>query len=224
MPAATVTSSSDPVVPDTRERLVRVAEELLAEAGPSGVTLREVARRAGLSHAAPLRHFPTLAALLAEVAAEGFRALQESVRKALESCGPAAMPTDRLAAAGRAYVDCALARSAVFAIMFRPDVYDPDVPEVADEGLAAFAQLQRVVEECQATGWRADEDPAALSGSTWALVHGFAMLWSQGAMQVVIGSEDLDRQLDVIFRNLELAPPMAPPKSRTAPRHRRKTR
>ena len=179
------------------------------------MTLREVARRAGLSHAAPLRHFPTLAALLAEVAAEGFRALQDAVGVALEGCGPDAAPTDQLAAAGRAYVDCALARSAVFAIMFRPDVYDADVPDVATEGLAAFAQLQRVVEECQAAGWRAGEDPAALAGSTWASVHGFAMLWSQGAMQVVIGSDDLDRQLAVIFRSLEIAVP----KSRT----RRKT-
>ena len=108
--------------------------------------------------------------------------------------------------------------------MFRPDVYDSQVPEVATEGLAAFAQLQRVVEECQAAGWRAGEEPAAVAGSTWALVHGFAMLWSQGAMQAVIGGDDLDRQLAVIFRNLELEPPIAPSKSRTQSRNRRKTR
>ncbi|HEX5616296.1 MAG TPA: TetR/AcrR family transcriptional regulator [Acidimicrobiia bacterium] len=194
---------------DTRARLLVVAEEAVAELGPAGVTLREVARRAGLSHGAPLRHFASLAALLAAVATDGFRSLQAAVGDGMDAAGAGAGPRERLAGAAAGYVRFARNRPAVFSLMFRPDVLDVSDPEYAAEGIAAFGQLRAVVEECRADGWRADEDGAQLAGALWALVHGIADLSLQGALAVVTENEHLHAQLAVAMRLIDL-PPVSP--------------
>src|SRR6478735_10343086 len=99
MPAATATAS-------TRDRLVDTARAYLDAEGVDGIGLREIARRAGVSHGAPLRHFPTLGALLAAVAAEGFRDLYASVDGAVRA-GSTTDPLVRLKAAAHGYVDFA---------------------------------------------------------------------------------------------------------------------
>ena len=91
------------------DRLVQVALELLAKEGIESLTLRSVARRAGVSHGAPARHFRSLSDLRAEVAATGFRTLSEAIEKSNAATSAEVDPMPRLAAAGRAYVDCALA-------------------------------------------------------------------------------------------------------------------
>src|SRR3954467_4304538 len=108
MPAATAT-------PSTRDRLVAPARAYLDTEGVDGIGLREIARRAGVSHGAPLRHFPTLGALLAAVAADGFRDLHASVDAAVGSA--ADDPLLRLQAAAHGYVDFARAHPGVFALM-----------------------------------------------------------------------------------------------------------
>lgn len=212
-------------VSDTRGRLLAVAEEAVAELGPAAVTLREIARRAGLSHGAPLRHFPSLAALLAAVAADGFRDLQASVGDALDGAGGNASPRERLSAAASGYVRFARNRPAVFSLMFRPDVLDTSDPDYGTEGFAAFGQLRAVVEECQAAGWRREESSAQLAGALWSLVHGIADLSLQGALAVVTDNDRLHDQLAVAMRIVGL-PPVAPdadlggradPVSRTSP-------
>jgi AcrR family transcriptional regulator len=194
-------------VTDTRARLLAVAEETVAELGPTGVTLREIARRAGLSHGAPLRHFPSLAALLAAVAADGFRGLQRSVADGL--AGAATDPLARLSAAAGGYVRFARSRPAVFSLMFRPDVLDVSDPDYALEGVQAFSQLQRVVEECQRAGWRPEHDPARLAASLWALVHGIADLSLQGALGAVTDDAPLVDQMAVALDVAGL-PPLPP--------------
>src|SRR5216117_148295 len=89
-----------------RDRVLEVTGEVLAEQGVAGVSLREIARRAGVSHGAPLRHFPTLGALLAAVAAEGFRDLYTSVDGAVRARA-SSDPLGRLKAAAHGYVDFA---------------------------------------------------------------------------------------------------------------------
>src|SRR5207248_9236111 len=111
MPAATAT-------PSTRDRLVDTARAYLDAEGVDGIGLREIARRAGVSHGAPLRHFPTLASLLAAVAAEGFRDLHASVDGAVHTRA-GDDPRARLKAAAHGYVDFARAHPGVFALMFR---------------------------------------------------------------------------------------------------------
>ncbi|MFA5884305.1 MAG: TetR/AcrR family transcriptional regulator [Acidimicrobiia bacterium] len=187
---------------DTREQLLLAAEGLVDERGPSGVSLREVARRVGVSHGAPLRHFASLSDLLTAVATEGFRLLVAGVDAAMATAEPTGRA--RLAGAGRGYVDCATVRPGLFALMFRRDLLAPDDPELRTASWAAFAQLTTAIEAAQADGWHPDESTALLAGATWAGVHGIAVLWSQGAMQPPTGNTDLDGQLAVLFRTLAL--------------------
>jgi AcrR family transcriptional regulator len=106
------------------QRLVTIALDLLRDEGLEGLTLRRIARRAGVSHGAPLRHFRSLADLLSEVAAVGFRMLSEGVEKSGSQVSPDAGPHARLRAAGRAYVEIAVANPGLFALMFRPEDLD----------------------------------------------------------------------------------------------------
>src|SRR5580704_10076992 len=98
-----------------KESLLDAAVDLLAEAGPQGFTLREVARRAGVSHNAPYRHFKDKDDLLAAVAAEGFDRLTASMKAAMETGASAA---DRLRLAGKGYVEFAMRSPQHLLIMF----------------------------------------------------------------------------------------------------------
>jgi len=175
-----------------RHRLIDATVELLGERGPEGTKLREIARRAGVSHGAPLRHFPSLTALLSEVAAEGFRQLEASVEAVAGDQGPEASPLQRLAAGGRGYVSFALANRGVFGLMWRADLVDFTQPALAEAAPAAFASMTRLVEACQRDGWHAGEGTALVAGSLWATVHGLAQLWLLGVLQTAAGVTDID--------------------------------
>jgi AcrR family transcriptional regulator len=167
---------------DTRDRLVDVSRAHLDEHGLDGLSLRAVARRAGVSHGAPLRHFPSLAALCSAVAAQGFRDLHAGVEAAMDAAGPDAHAGDRLRAAGRGYVAFALANPGVFGLMWRPERLDRDVPELQEAGNAAFSQLLEAVAAAQALGWRPDEHPSHLAVAVWSTMHGLATLALQGIL------------------------------------------
>lgn len=162
-------------------RLLDVTEELLGSRGLEGLSLRRIARRAGVSHGAPLRHYPSLAALLAEVAARGFRMLSEGIEKASAQLPPGAGPLARLAAAGRGYVELAVARPGLFALMFRPEALDRGNPQLARASAEAFEQLVRHVRAAQDVGWRPRYETRLLAGCVWSAVHGLATLWADGA-------------------------------------------
>jgi AcrR family transcriptional regulator len=187
--------------PSLDERLVEVALEVLAQEGPEGLSLRGIARRAGVSHGAPLRHFGSLAELRSEVAARGFRQLSEAVDASAAELPPGAGPLARLAAAGRAYVATAVARPGLFALMFRPAELDARHPALQREGMAAFEQLLRHVRTAQDAGFHPGRDTRLLAGSVWAAVHGLAMLWSQGALTAPLSDASLD---EVLATTLEL--------------------
>jgi len=177
-------------------RLVQVALDLLANEGIERVSLRRIARRAGVSHGAPLRHFPSLASLLAEVAACGFRLLSESIEKAGAQLPPGAGARARLDAAGRAYVNVAVENPALFALMFRPDRLDPDNAACRRESAAAFERLANLVRSSQDAGWHPEGDTRVLAGSVWAAVHGLAALWAQGAFAGAVPGASLADALD----------------------------
>jgi AcrR family transcriptional regulator len=178
------------------DRLVEVAEEILAEQGIEALTLRAIARRAGVTHGAPLRHYPSLAALLSEVAARGFRSLFAAIEAAESALPPGAGARARLAAAARAYVRCAVAQPDLFALMFRPELLDVAAPTFARDSQAAFDQLVRLVRAAQDEGWRTEHPTRRLAGALWACVHGLATLWSQGAYQGVVRATSLDEALE----------------------------
>ncbi|HXK21998.1 MAG TPA: TetR/AcrR family transcriptional regulator [Myxococcota bacterium] len=180
MPAGARRKPSGPL----DERLVDIAEELLDRDGLEALSLRRIARRAGVSHGAPLRHYPSLAALLSQVAARGFRLLSETIDKSAAQLPSGAGPWARLSAAGRGYVELAVARPGLFALMFRPEALDPQNAELARASADAFEQLVRLVRAAQDAGWRAEHDTRLLAGCVWAAVHGLALLWAQGAFSV----------------------------------------
>ena len=176
-----------------RERLLQAAREVVAADGLEGLTLRAIARRAGVSHGAPLRHFPSLASLLAAVGADGFARLIDTVDGHLSAADRAATeaghtlgPRRRLSVAGQAYVRFALTDPGVFSVTFRPERVDVTDPEYQRQGAAAFQQLVDLVEAVQAQGWQADRPSDAVAAVVWAQVHGLAVLALHGALGAVV--------------------------------------
>lgn len=178
--------------PSLGDRLVQVALELLAKEGIEALTLRSLARRAGVSHAAPARHFRSLSDLRAEVAASGFRMLSEAIQSSGAALSSESDAVLRLAAAGRAYVECAVANPGLFALMFRTGDLDAENEALQRDSSAAFERLLDHVQLAQATGWKADRDSRLLAGAMWASVHGLATLWAEGAYQSAIPDASLD--------------------------------
>jgi len=179
-----------------RERLLQAARDVVGDDGLEGLTLRAIARRAGVSHGAPLRHFPTLAALLSAVAADGFSRLIAAVDAHLDDADAAAQatgtvldPRQRLAVAGRAYIDFALADPGVFSVTFRPERVDVDDADYQTQGFASFNQLVDLVKAAQAGGWQAELPADQLAAVFWAHVHGLAVLMVHGALPAVVGEE-----------------------------------
>jgi len=158
---------------DLREALLRAAIDLVADVGPRGFTLREAARRAGVSHNAPYRHFRDKEELLAAVAAEGFRELTRAMLGAAAS-QPTAL--ERLSRSGLAYVAFALRRPEHFAVMFDTPFSSADYPECAEAAKEAFETLVRFVEACQQDGSLPPGDTLRRALAAWSLVHGIAKL------------------------------------------------
>jgi AcrR family transcriptional regulator len=189
-------------VEHTRERLVRAARAHLDERGLDGLSLRAIARRSGVSHGAPLRHFAGVDHLLAAAAAQGFRELHAAVDAASrEATGGA---TDRLTGAARGYVRFATANPGVFELMFRHERQAAQDPELLEAGAAAFLQLIGLVADAQAAGWRADEPTGEVAAVVWATVHGLVSLWIPGSLQGAVAlagiTADLDRIVDLATR------------------------
>lgn len=196
---------------DLRARLVQHALALLAEDGLESLSLRRIARRAGVSHGAPLRHFAGYGDLLAEVAAVGFRMLSETIEKSAAGLPPGAGPRERLRAGSRAYVESAVANPALFALMFRPEALDERNASYLRHGSVAFEHLVTLVRSAQDAGWHAARDTRALAASLWAAMHGLASLWTQRALAGPAPGLALD---DTITTTLELllgAAPGGPP-------------
>lgn len=156
-----------------KQSLLDAAVSLIGEVGPQGFTLREVARRAGVSHNAPYRHFRDKDDLLAEVAAEGFDRLTESMRTAMAKGRTAAT---RLRLAGRGYVAFALQWPRHTLIMFdTPKAAEPR-PEHVESAGRAFQTLLDAITAAQAEGALPSGDPERLAIAAWSGVHGLAKL------------------------------------------------
>lgn len=198
--------------PPARDRLLAAARTVLAREGVEGLTLRAIAREAGVSHGAPLRHFPTLGRLLAALSAEGFQQLMASVAAAVDEPEPGDGDRHdhdkdngqhdgrhRLARAGRGYLRFAVAEPGVYSVMFRPELADVDDPGYQAASAASFDQLVDLVAAAQATGWQADRPTNRLAAVLWANVHGLAELWLHGALQAVVQVESVGELADDLF-------------------------
>lgn len=178
--------SSDARPSDVREALLAAARTELVEHGRSAISLRAVARRAGVSHAALKYHFRDRAGLLTAIATEGFRALTVALSQVSESD-----PQRRLAALGCAYIDFGLANPALFELMFQPNelhVADATLTQAQHEAIGA---LSAAVGRLAVSGGRASGTPT-LALISRALAHRLLVLARDGALQRTAGAADGD--------------------------------
>src|SRR5256885_3581879 len=163
-----------------RQALVEAALALVEERGIPEFTLREVARRVGVTHAAPQRHFEDRAALVAAVAEEGFRELRAHVERVLRLAG-ARDPAARLHALGVAYVQFALRNPAHFRVMFSAELVDKSRHQTLQAASRAMHDfLVQCVVDGQEQGSFVEGDPLELAFAAWSLVHGLAVLLIDG--------------------------------------------
>jgi AcrR family transcriptional regulator len=171
-----------------REALLEAAVQLIAEVGPTAFTLREVARRAGVSHNAPYRHFRDREDLMAAVAAQGFR---ELTRAMIDAAAGKSEALERLKYAGLGYVKFALRRPEHFTVMFDAPISKRKHPDSATAGEEAFATLLDFVKDCQNAGRLPSGDLRQMALVAWTMVHGVAKLAITGRLPFRSRSEVL---------------------------------
>lgn len=168
-------SKADPT--DLRQRILDTAEALLESDGVAALSLREVARRAGVTHQAPYHHFADRESVLAELVTRGFDDLARRLARANDRAGRADARATALASA-QAYVGFAIDHPGVFRVMFRPDLCDASrFPAAKEAGGRAYGELQRLVRLLHG----ADPDET-LAGVHWSTVHGLACLIVDGPL------------------------------------------
>jgi AcrR family transcriptional regulator len=158
---------------DLKRALTEAALGLVKDKGPKGFTLREVARRAGVSAAAPYRHFSDKAQLLAAVATQGFVQLHETLSA---SADDELDLTRQVLDSGRAYVRWAVTHPDYYQVMFGAELDKSDKPELLAAGARAFDDLLDVIVRCQEANLLPAGDPREIAGPTWSLLHGIASL------------------------------------------------
>ena len=166
---------------DLRQRILDTARALLDEQGAAALSLREVARRAGVTHQAPYHHFADRESILAELVAQGFDELARRLARAHSADGDALAI---MAASGTAYVVFALDHPGVFRVMFRADLCDPArFEQVMGAGERAHGELRHLVRLVHG-----GPDDEGLATMHWAQVHGLASLLLDGPLGQRISS------------------------------------
>jgi AcrR family transcriptional regulator len=186
---------------DLRRSILDAAMRVIAADGPGAISLRDLARQANVSHAAPAHHFGTKAGLLTAIAVEGYTLLGEALTR-----GPEPSFLD----VGARYVRFALDHPAHFEVMFRPDLYDQESPAVIEARARTNAALQRAAGSGTGPGGSGSGGSGSGgSGSSgtgpgsggsgggrarpvaaWSLAHGFATLWANGSLARTTGAKD----------------------------------
>ncbi|WP_328548381.1 TetR/AcrR family transcriptional regulator [Streptomyces platensis] len=178
---------SDQDAAGLRARLVQAGIDLLTEEGVQALSLREIARRAGVSHGAPRRHFPTHLSLLSAIARQGFADLADKV--ATHIYDHRTDPRAQLMALGRGYLDFALTHRGMFELMFRHDLLESNHLGLRDTSLPLFRILVDLVSRAQP---QSDVPPQVVAGALWSNLHGIAQLWRWGSLQLATGADDVE--------------------------------
>ncbi|MEA2940072.1 MAG: hypothetical protein QOD09_601 [Bradyrhizobium sp.] len=196
------------------QALLKAAERVLERDGLQGLTLRAVAREAGVSHAAPTHHFGDLTGLVSELAAIGFRQFNAAMAAA-DSSGPS--PLDKAMARAKAYVAYARAHPGMYGLMFRTERLDMSRPSLHEAASASFAGLAGAIGASRAEQISAEAlslEQAAAIARAWSLVHGYTMLLLDGRLADILRrlpeGTDAETLLDAMLRSTVGRPPPQP--------------
>jgi AcrR family transcriptional regulator len=196
-----------------REALLQAAERVLEREGLPGLTLRAVAREAGVSHAAPTHHFGDLSGLVSELAAIGFRQFNAAMVAAVT---PGASPMEKAMARAKAYVGYAQAHPGMYGLMFRSERLDYSRPSLHEAAGASFAGLAGAVGASRHEHIEEEAltlEQAAAIARAWSLVHGFTMLLLDGRLSDILHrlpkSTTAEMLLDAMLK-LTMGRPQAP--------------
>jgi AcrR family transcriptional regulator len=204
---------------DLRERVLEASVKLIEEEGLSALSMREVARRAGVSHQAPYNHFVDREAILGAIAEQGFVMLGNAMARAREGEKPAWRAIEDC---GRAYVEFACTNPAHFRVMFRPELVDiENCPSAKAEGDRAFTVIVEVMHEAVRQGLPAVPSEEALVTMAWSLAHGLACLILDGPLAMKLPNAAREAHIEGVLgamsRMLEQRMDVAPrAKSRKA--------
>jgi AcrR family transcriptional regulator len=195
------------------EALLKAAEKVLERDGLQGLTLRAVAREAGVSHAAPTHHFGDLTGLVSELAAIGFRQFNAAMVQARSV--PGSMLEKSMASA-KAYVAYARAHPGMYGLMFRTERLDMTRPSLHEAASASFAGLAGAIGASRHEQIAAEAlslDQAAAIARAWSLVHGFTTLLLDGRLTDILHrlpeGTDAEMLLHAMLRSTVVRPPGA---------------
>jgi AcrR family transcriptional regulator len=164
-----------------RRAVLDAAVHQVETVGAANLSMREIARLAGVSHAAPAHHFKDKAGIFTAIAVEGFQLITAAI-------SPVAGPPDGFLQGGLAYVQFAIEHPGHFDVMFRPDLYRLDDPQLVEARDAAF----RLLHDTARAALGADPTEREVTGlvvAGWSLTHGFATLWLNANLQDRVGDD-----------------------------------
>lgn len=179
---------------DLRQALLHAAEAEIQSAGVEAFSLRKVAKRAGVSHAAPAHHFGDAAGLLTALAAEGFRRFTASMQAAEVD---ATTNTDRILQAGLGYIAFAQDNPALFRLIFGSEKPQQENTDLSREAAAAFNHIAQLVEKLTGRSPFIDESCMSDTLAIWSVTHGLADLLSAGRLGSLQSLSRADRD-DII--------------------------
>src|SRR3954471_18596741 len=168
---------------NVRLALLEAAGEIIHEHGIGFVSLREVARRAKVSHAAPAHYFRNKNGLFTAFAAQGYEIMAKGVMESMQRSGAGDGPA-ALEAVGAGYVRFAVEHAEHFTIMFRPaGALDVDDPEFLMAREAAYGVLTSIIQRCAREGYMEGIDHELAITAAWSIMHGLAALWLSGRLR-----------------------------------------
>ena len=179
---------------DLKNALIQAGVEILAEEGLRSLTLRKVAKQAGVSHAAPYSHFKDKQALIAAISTEGHLQIHKKISLILEN-----LPDDpqrQLIETAYAYLDFGLDEADLFRITFSGVVErERDYPALVEAAHKNFDMIRQIAAACRDAGIFSDAPDELLAQSLWAAVHGLISLLQQGQVSSAVLDRYSPRQL-----------------------------